>query len=181
MEDIRIQELLKHKKAFYLGSILPDCKPSFLTTKHEFNGTFEMLQKRIEALAENTNSSYDRAGAFMRNLGEVIHYIADYFTYPHNCNYEGTLKDHCFYEKELKFRLRSYITKERAMENKRSVISFSDTGELLEYIKQRHKDYSTRESNIQEDCEYIVSICYQVVQTVLQLVNDNIGKRVFAL
>ena len=29
------QDLVKHKKAFYLGSILPDCKPSFLTVKHE--------------------------------------------------------------------------------------------------------------------------------------------------
>ena len=37
-------ELNQHKKAFYLGSILPDCKPSFLTEKHQFNGTFEKVQ-----------------------------------------------------------------------------------------------------------------------------------------
>ena len=29
------QGLVKHKKAFYLGSILPDCKPSFFTEKQE--------------------------------------------------------------------------------------------------------------------------------------------------
>ena len=49
----------------------------------------------------------------MIDLGQIFHYIADYFTFPHNSNYSGSLKDHCIYEKYLKFRLRSYI-RERA-------------------------------------------------------------------
>ena len=28
-------DLRKHKLSFYIGSILPDCKPSFLYKKHE--------------------------------------------------------------------------------------------------------------------------------------------------
>ena len=35
--------LRKHKWAFYLGSILPDIKPSFLYKKHEIDGTFEQV------------------------------------------------------------------------------------------------------------------------------------------
>ena len=33
--------LQSHRKAFCLGSILPDIKPSFITRRHEFYGTFE--------------------------------------------------------------------------------------------------------------------------------------------
>ena len=37
--------LRKHRWAFYLGSILPDIKPSFVYKKHEINGTFEQVKK----------------------------------------------------------------------------------------------------------------------------------------
>ena len=36
-------------------------------------------------------------------LGVIIHYIADYFTFPHNDHYPGNVKDHCYYERDLKF------------------------------------------------------------------------------
>lgn len=39
--------LQAHRKAFCLGSILPDMKPSFLTTKHEFQGTFLTIQENL--------------------------------------------------------------------------------------------------------------------------------------
>lgn len=41
-----IEELQEHRKAFYLGSILPDCVPSFFTRKHRIDTTFEILKKR---------------------------------------------------------------------------------------------------------------------------------------
>ena len=31
-------------------------------------------------------------------LGVIIHYIADYFTFPHNDHYPGNVKDHCYYD-----------------------------------------------------------------------------------
>ena len=46
------QGLVKHKKAFYLGSILPDCKPSFFTEKQEMEGTFPKLQEELRELVE---------------------------------------------------------------------------------------------------------------------------------
>ena len=47
VQDMQIPEMVEHRKAFYLGSILPDCVPSFLTTRHEFDGTFDQLKERI--------------------------------------------------------------------------------------------------------------------------------------
>ena len=84
VEDIQVPEMLEHRKAFYLGSILPDCKPSFLTQRHEFGETFDMVQERIYALSMDDELIRTNARAYMRQLGEVIHYLADYFTFPHN-------------------------------------------------------------------------------------------------
>ena len=102
VKDMEVPVMTDHRKAFYLGSILPDCKPSFLTQRHEFEGTFEMVKERICDLSLDAELILRNARAFMRRLGEIIHYIADYFTFPHNMIYEGGFKEHCVYEKELK-------------------------------------------------------------------------------
>ena len=46
------EELKKHKLSFYIGSILPDCKPSFVYKRHEISGTFPLVKKHIEYLVE---------------------------------------------------------------------------------------------------------------------------------
>ena len=98
--------LQSHRKAFCLGSILPDIKPSFITKRHEFYGTFEDVKKRMRELADiRPDESNQRV--YWRRFGEVIHYMADYFTFPHNKTYTGTLAQHNHYEKVLKNRLKS--------------------------------------------------------------------------
>ena len=57
VDSLEEQDLVKHKKAFYLGSILPDCKPSFLTVKHEMEGTFPKLQQDLKRLLELQRTS----------------------------------------------------------------------------------------------------------------------------
>lgn len=169
--DIHTSELFAHRKAFYLGSILPDCKPSFLTTKHEFEGTFEMVQDRIIKLTEDTRQLQENARAYMRQLGEVVHYIADYFTFPHNKTYDGNLKDHCVYEEDLKIGLRRYIRTGQAAIDKEEVRQFDTAEALFDFIKKAHQEYLSVKRNVEEDCMYIVRICHQVVQAVLQLLN----------
>lgn len=169
--DIHTSELFAHRKAFYLGSILPDCKPSFLTTKHEFEGTFEMVQDRIIKLTEDTRQLQENARAYMRQLGEVVHYIADYFTFPHNKTYDGNLKDHCVYEEDLKIGLRRYIRTGQAAVDKEEVRQFDTAEALFDFIKKAHQEYLSVKRNVEEDCMYIVRICHQVVQAVLQLLN----------
>ena len=94
VEDVRVPELEAHRKAFYLGSILPDCKFSFLTKRHEFGETFDLVTAQIRRLSEREGREHSNLRAYMRHLGEVIHYVADYFTFPHNNTYDGTLRDH---------------------------------------------------------------------------------------
>ncbi len=171
MQDMQVPVMVHHKKAFYLGSILPDCKPSFLTQRHEFAGTFDMVKERIRTLSEDCDLMLDNGRAFMRRLGEIIHYIADYFTFPHNKIYSGSLKDHCIYEKELKFRLRAYVQSGEAFRERIDARMFATSEDICSFIRRAHEEYLEMKHGIEEDCEYIVRICHQVVQAILNLVN----------
>lgn len=175
VNEAQIPGLVKHRKAFYLGSILPDCKPSFLTTRHEFNGTFQMVQDRISGLSENIENFRDNKRAYMRHLGEVIHYVADYFTFPHNTTYDGNLKDHCYYEKDLKFRLKEYIRSGEASMVQTEVKGLHSPEDIFKYIQERHTEYLSMKRCVEEDCKYIVSVCYQVVTAVIQLVTEALN------
>ena len=108
-DKLQFEGITNHRKAFCIGSILPDCKPSFLTTKHAFGETFEMVEKRIEKYIEYSASKDKHTMKAARDLGQIIHYTADYFTFPHNSHYTGNLKDHCVYEHHLLLALREYL------------------------------------------------------------------------
>lgn len=166
--------LQMHRKAFCLGSILPDCKPSFLTTRHEFFGTFDLIQERLRFLVEDGIDVFSES-AFWRKIGEIIHYIADYFTLPHNKNFTGSFMEHNHYEKELKNRLKEFIRSGEAEEFMRSeqLIHFGSFQELVAYVEEKHKLYLEKMSTIKDDIHYILLVCLQVVQGAFQLCMEH--------
>lgn len=172
------QHLDKHKMAFYVGSILPDCKPSFLTQRHEINGTFDLVAEGIERLTEGYQNLEQLSTAYFTRLGEVLHYIADYFTYPHNKEYAGNMKEHCVYEGQLKHELRTYIRSisEKDMKQWRQnlqaedLMRFQSEEDICEFIKKEHRHYIRRGvHSVQEDCRYIVRICSEIALAILGL------------
>lgn len=168
-ENTPVSELQAHRKAFALGNILPDCKPSFVTTKHEFNGTFEMIQEKLRMLTVDCDLRHRNARVYWRRAGEVIHYIADYFTFPHNETFEGSLKEHCDYEQELKLKLREYIRSGEAKIHAERVLRVHSVSELIDYIRERHAEYLAKKRCVADDIAFILSVCYQVVSGMVQL------------
>ena len=81
----------------------------YIVEDMQFGETFDLVTEQIRRLSSREEEQ-SNLRAYMRHLGEVIHYVADYFTFPHNSTYDGNLKDHCYYEKALKFRLREYAS-----------------------------------------------------------------------
>ena len=174
VENMQTPSMHKHWKAFYLGSILPDCKPSFLTQRHEFEGTFEMVREQIYALSTDADLICTNTRAYMRQLGEVVHYLADYFTFPHNESYDGNLKDHCSYENDLKFRLREYVASREAARERLRACRLETAEEIARFIQEAHAEYVSRKRSVEEDCEYIVRICYQVTRAILELLSTTL-------
>ena len=78
-----------------------------------------------------------RERVFWRRLGEIFHYIADYFTFPHNKTFTGSLVEHNSYEKELKNRLKTCIRNGEAARYQAAEISFGSFGQLTEYIREK--------------------------------------------
>lgn len=162
------ESLQSHRKAFCFGNILPDIRPSFLTTRHEYFGTFEFVQEKMKDLIEKGTENCSES-AFWRKLGEVLHYIADYFTFPHNCTYKGSFAEHNHYEKELKNSLKSCIKSGEAEVHVEKSIAFEDFDALMVYIRRQHEQYLKKIRNVADDIRYILSVCYQVFQGLLQL------------
>ena len=176
IDNMNVNSLHNHKLSFLLGSILPDCMPSFLTRKHTIEETFYILKKEIRNLTEEYDAEKGEGVYFCRHLGIITHYVADYFTFPHNKNYTGSLKDHCQYEKILKHKLREYV---KAMESRRERMKetrFETLEELFVFIHEVHEKYLKRLSEVKKDIQYIVDVCFEVVDAILRFIEIQLSE-----
>ena len=156
--------LKKHRLSFYIRSILPDIKPSFVYKKHEITGTFPSIRKHIKRLSEGDKAVKKRGVKYYMDLGQISHYLADYFTFPHNKIYPGNLKDHCSYEEKLKRDLRSCLKNGKAesmiffRDSQKQKQPFHNAEALCEYIEHAHEDYLTRKHDVETDIRHILSV-----------------------
>lgn len=171
VRGLQNETLSRRWKAFYVGSLLPDCRPSFLTMRHEYDETFGMVGEKIRRLVEDEEHGIDSI-RYMIDLGQVFHYIADYFTFPHNRNYPGNLKDHCLYEKYLKLELRSYIQEGNAVFHTENSWRLTSADDILDFIRRSHREYMAVPHTVEEDCEYITRVCSQVLAAIARLINE---------
>lgn len=167
MNSMQVDELSEHKKAFYIGSILPDLKPSFLTQKHSIEETFGILIEEIKKVTVDYDINKGINGYYARHLGVITHYLADYCTFPHNSIFKGSLKDHLYYEKELKFSLKEYIQGED-VQKECEAENFESIEDVIGFISKTHSEYLKALKEVKEDIEYIVELCYKVVHAILK-------------
>ena len=147
---------------------MPDCKPSFLYKKHEITGTFQDVKKEIERLSSDHEKKYKKQKSkYYRNLGQVTHYLADYFTFPHNKIYPGNLKDHCVYEEELKQKLRSYLKSPQAQKEQKESVELKTPQALIEFIQKSHEEYLKHKNCVEDDIRSIVALNHQAVRSII--------------
>lgn len=152
------EELKKHRLLFYIGSVLPDIKPSFLYKRHEMTSTFPAIRTHIKRLSEGEKVLKRKNRKYYLDLGQISHYLADYFTFPHNRNYPGSLKDHCSYEEKLKLDLREYIKSGRAASQRVEKEKFQNANELCDFIQKAHDDYLAHKHDVADDIRQIVEV-----------------------
>lgn len=169
IDNIKEHKLNKHRKAFYIGSILPDLKPSFLTRRHTIEETFDILIKEIKKITVEYDASKGIGRYFARHLGIITHYLADYCTFPHNSSYTGTITDHVYYEKEMKFRLREYIELEDIHSQALQGQELQTFDDIVQFIVKTHNEYLEALKAVKEDIRYIIELCSKVVDAILKL------------
>lgn len=188
---VDIPDFVKHKKAFYIGSVMPDFKPSFITKRHEITETFTLVEKKMRKLAHGKCDPKEWSSLHYEKLGEIVHYVADYFTFPHNKEYFGNMKEHCIYEGELKHKLRAYIKNldEKRLKRWKEKMAteelehFRNVADICEFLKKEHRKYILRNHHsVEKDCKYIVEICSKVVMAILHVCMLTIeSKKVYAI
>ena len=174
VENLKDEELKHHKFSFYLGSILPDIKPSFLYKRHEMDGTFPYVSRHIRRLSEGD--------------AQISHYLADYFTFPHNTIYPGSLKDHCSYEEKLKRDLRSYLKSGEAarhhrllqlkeehekLQNKKKAEPLIDAETICAFIQKSHDEYLAHKHGVEDDIEHIVEVNHKALDAMMKLLANK--------
>lgn len=181
MDSMLKEEIIKYKKTFMFGSILPDVIPSFLTRKHTIDATFSILHSEIKKITDEYDVTEGISRYYVRHLGVVTHYVADYFTLPHNTKFEGSLKDHCIYENELKHRLKEYVMSEDSARPRQNHLMFKNAEEICVFIQEMHEEYIKAKSAVKTDIDYIVSICHRIVDGIIQLFELKIQSPEFCL
>lgn len=168
----------RHQKAFYVGSILPDCQPSFLTRRHEITATFDLVRHGIEKLTTGYHDMEELSTAYFTKLGEVLHYIADYFTFPHNKQYPGNIKQHCVYEGELKHKLRAYVRNLKERVASEELEQFQSGADICSFLKREHRSYiRSRNHSVEEDCRHIVEVCTKVALAIMHVCMMSMERR----
>ena len=160
---------IKHRFTFYLASIWPDCIPSFLVQRHCIDDTFELFNKKMNRFVEKYKLNKDMGFVSTFRMGVITHYLADYFTFPHNSHYDGNIKDHCIYEEALKHKMYSFIDDVKASTHKKKIRLMCDIEQIDEYIKKKHSQYMSIKGNTDDDCGYSFSTCLNVVASLLQI------------
>lgn len=176
-DHIESEQMRYHRTAFCFGNLLPDLKPSFVTVRHEYHVNFETVCTSIRQLVEECGRfEFDSAHYWMR-AGEVAHYVADYFTFPHNEHYTGTLVEHSYYEGDLKNRLKVYILDGSAEAHFTKQVEFNCFEQVIEFIKKAHCIYEMKERSVEEDIKFIITVCYQVIQGIVHLVEERLSEQ----
>jgi hypothetical protein len=166
---MKVQDLNEHKKAFYIGSILPDLKPSFLTKRHNIDETFDILIEEIRKITVEYDANKGINGYYARHLGVITHYLADYCTFPHNTDFTGTFSEHVYYEKELKKLLKKYVKQDVAKKNREAHGTSRTLEEIEQFIRNTHAEYLKAWKAVKVDIKYIVYLCHKVVDAILSI------------
>lgn len=164
MKDSGAQE---HKFSFYLGSILPDIKPSFIYKRHEYSGTIEDTKKKVEELLKMNITKKRHGRKYYRGLGEVSHYLADYFTFPHNTTYDEDMTAHIHYENALKHAIREHLKAIRYTPYNK--IQLPSQKEIFDFVEKNHKNFLKKKSNVENDIQHIVEINRQAIAAIEDL------------
>jgi len=169
------ENLIKHRYTFYIGSIVPDCLPSFLVRRHTMEETFDVFLKHMEKFVIKLNEKHKVGYIQSVRMGMILHYIADYFTLPHNTHYEGGFKEHCIYEgQQLKF-MRSFVGKfkEGKLKLERPDL-LKDIRQIGEYVRDRHREYVQLHQGVRNDCRFSLETCICVALSLLGMRDEGV-------
>ncbi|MCD8327486.1 MAG: zinc dependent phospholipase C family protein [Ruminococcus sp.] len=156
-----------YRLAFIFGNIEPDINKltylhGFRKQKkfrgHNYDNVMPTLLRMLKKDMEKPLTLYR-----CYHIGKCFHYIADCFTFPHNAEFTGTMREHLEYEAELHKQLMRVLSSEAPLILPYSV-SFTALKDRLEKL---HYEYQDEHHNPAQDCSYILAAAQLLLQECL--------------
>lgn len=163
------------RKAFYFGNLKPDLKGEYLTKRHYPSLMFEEVMQKIRDFVQRFRIQTANGARLSEALGEICHYITDFFSFPHNDTiYDHSLLAHYIYEKRTALRIRSHVTMERFSDGTGDGYP-ATTEELIREIRMRHAAYTCQPKHgIVDDVEQICAILALFVGSLVQMMRETV-------
>lgn len=182
-----------NKVWLYFGVVFPDLTPLCLLRPH-------MYSTRLNGIISQFNSLdlSIRDWKFYFKLGYVSHYLADFFTAPHNrVGIKGFCFNHRNYEDDLDLFFRdnlpsfnlythSNILSDNYFDNfpcdglsLRTEYLSDYILDFYVYLTELHKRYLEQDSCLSTDFEYICIIVYKVLIFCCSVSNTDVGDQVW--
>ncbi|MGN1234677.1 MAG: zinc dependent phospholipase C family protein [Christensenellaceae bacterium] len=138
-----------------IGSVLPDV---FLHTYRKGH-KYATRQKEVLSSLDRLSRKKHFSPLTCLRLGMQLHYLEDFFTYPHNDVFTGSLSSHIAYEGEQLKRLKQLLPKAIFLRP-------LAPDDLNGWICDCHAKYLASEHNPETDLTYIVSVAGKVIDHV---------------
>lgn len=165
-------EPVLYRRMFIAGGILPDINllsyfRGIMTTGRLKGHNYENSKEYVRRLSQKLCKRCKYNMLDWLKLGELIHYTADAFTFVHNKQFEGNLKEHIEYEKNLHLIFRKYFEEVRTAPQ-----VYTDGAESFEYISELHRKYTGNAYGFINDIESI----YEAVHVIMNTYISSKGK-----
>ena len=163
-----------YKFMLQTGSIMPDILVYTYIKGHEYSGSFEKIKSKILKLEEKGKWSIRSC----YRLGYLLHYLEDYFTYPHNNNFTLGLMKHREYEVGLQPKFLEYL-KNRWKDKQNDNLEAYEHTPAMDIFNKMHDDYMMARPVHERDCRYIVDSAERIAAAFFLLFEKRAEKRYF--
>jgi len=159
---------------FYYGNIKPDICPRLTKVLHVKEHSFDFAKQEIKRLMElKPDSPVRYTRQFSEEIGIILHYIADYFSYPHSKHFKGSLFSHYVHEVDLSAYCWINSKRIKAQSYLDQAVVFTDHKALCNYIEESYNDYMIKKSCHELELSFALracaSVCLSIANTRMQI------------
>ena len=138
---------------FVYGNLKPDLTGTYLTKRHNPSIMMDEVMDKIRAFAEKYTIAPTNGRELSVDLGEICHYMTDFFTYPHNDDiYTHNLFAHYVYEKRVAFVIRRRMTEAKFEQWVNPIIPPTSVDALLAAITALTTIWCISAARLQPSC-----------------------------
>ena len=161
--------------AFRYGNLKPDLTGTYLTKRHYPSLMFDEVMEKLRTFCRNYTLGDSNGRDLSVDLGEICHYITDFFCYPHNDDiYHHNLLAHYIYEKRIALCIHRKLSEIRYQNLVEQVHPAYTVESLIARIQALHDKYHALPAHsIASDLDYMSRATAMLVLSVVNITYES--------